>query len=490
MNIDVKQDLIGKILYVFAFIFLGYTFLVAIKYPFLTTDGWFTKGMVSLPVMQQIYITAVDVHPPLYYLLLKFIVKILTDLNLTFDLIFTIKLVSIIPSIIILAISVTKIRKNYGFFVGGLFAFSIITMSTFFTQYLTARMYSWGMLFIVLGFLCVKPILEKNHVKYWILLSIFAALGAYTHYFVAIAFVSLYIILLAFTFIKSVEFFKNWLISTLIGIILYLPWLLVLFNQLNTVQKSYWIPPITLETIINCFTCYSTYYYTPILYYGSLILLFIFVALIIKDFIKNREVTDEFLLIGILTYILTILIGITLSMTFKPILIIRYIIPVSSIIWILISIYLGKIDLKNLAIILAILILLLGVINISSQMDEIYKHHTETEMALDFFSSINNNDTIVIYDGMPKYVRFCGDLTNVEKTFVKYELNNMTREDEYIKILNLNDDEFKIPYDINSYQNKDVYLVRDFTTEIKPVEGYNFTDEFSFANIKVTKITK
>lgn len=489
MNLNVKEDLIGKILYVFAFVFLAFTFYVAIRYPFMTIDEWFTKGLVSLPMAQQIAITSIDVHPPLYYLLCTAVVSLVDMLHLNIDKVITLTVMSVIPAAAIFAVSLTKIRTNYGNLTGGLFAFSLLTMSSFFTQYLTIRMYSWGMLFIVLGFLCVKPILEKNDIKHWIVLSVIAALGAYTHYFIAIAFVSLYIVLFAFAFFKYRDFLRNWLISTVVGIIIYVPWLFSLFAQLGEVQQSYWIPPINIYTALNCFTCYMTLYWNEILFYASFILVIVFAALVVVNYVKNQDIDNEFLLIGILTYVLANLIGIILSLVFKPILIVRYVIPVSSIVWILISIYIGKMDLKKLAIVLALVILLAGTMNVSSQMSDVYTYHDQTEYAQNFLYKIDNDNSVVIFDGMQKYVRFCDDLANAQ-TFVKYELNNVTQEPEYISLLGLDTTEFKIPYDVNSHPDKDIYFVRDFRIEMDPVTGYDYSDVLSIENVNVTQIVK
>ena len=95
MDFKANEDLLGKLMYVLAAIFLGYTLYVAVRYPFLTVDGWFTKGLVSLPIAQQISITALDVHPPLYYLILNAVVGALGIFNT--DLILSMKISSIIP---------------------------------------------------------------------------------------------------------------------------------------------------------------------------------------------------------------------------------------------------------------------------------------------------------------------------------------------------------------------------------------------------------
>lgn len=66
-----------------------------------------------------ISITSIDVHPPGYYLLLKFVVDALAMLNLNIDSVILLTIVSIIPSVIILVISLTKIRNEYGYLTGG-----------------------------------------------------------------------------------------------------------------------------------------------------------------------------------------------------------------------------------------------------------------------------------------------------------------------------------------------------------------------------------
>lgn len=59
-------------------------------------------------------------------------------------------------------------------------------------------MYSWGLLFLFLGFLCFRDILNKSDVKSWVLFSLFAVLAAYTHYFVALSFGILYLLLFVY----------------------------------------------------------------------------------------------------------------------------------------------------------------------------------------------------------------------------------------------------------------------------------------------------
>ena len=65
------KNLIGKILFLLSIILLGVMIAVIFKKPFLETDEWFTKGIIQLSFQQMVNITAIDVHPPLYYIILK-----------------------------------------------------------------------------------------------------------------------------------------------------------------------------------------------------------------------------------------------------------------------------------------------------------------------------------------------------------------------------------------------------------------------------------
>lgn len=488
MNVNDKGDLLGKILLVISFILLGFSFIVAITFPYLSIDEWFTLGMMKLPVVQEIYITAIDVHPPLYYLILKLGMTAFDLLNFSLDPIIVMEIVSIVPYIFILALAVTKIRKDYGWLSSGVFAFTLFAMSNFFTQYLNARMYSWGLLFTVLGFLCVKPVLEKNDLKSWLLLSVFALLGAYTHYFVAITFVSIYLLLFVFILIKHRDYIKNWFISTVVGIVFYCPWVFILIQQLDKVHSGYWVKKPTLESTLNCIGSILTSYQDFILSVVVLILFIAFFALIVKRWISSRDTEDEFLLIGVLTFILSVLIALVVSFVFKPILLIRYIVPLIAVVWVVFSIYISKIEIKRIVVPLVLILMIIGFVNIAVQMDEVNAEHIATEETLGILSDMNNNHTIVVYEGMQKYLRFSGFLDNAT-AFTCYKLNNTDHYPPYVSIIKLNNDTFDFKKDVKNNSDYDVYYIRDISNKMKSTHDYKAEKVHRVSNCIFTKLT-
>ena len=491
MRYEFNKDKLGKCLIIFSFFMLIMMIYIAIRYPFLSVDEWFTKGLIKYPVDQLIQLTIIDVHPPLYYLILKAVIKILTTLHIAYDTVIVITLISIIPYIITLILSFTVIRKAYDWLTAGFFAFTLIFMSNFFLQFLTARMYSWGLLFILLGFLCVRPILEENNIKYWILLSICAVLGAYTHYFVAIAFVAMYIILFVSQILLNKEnkkdSIKNWLISVVVGIILYVPWLSALFGQLSKVHSNYGIPPMTSGDIIGYFNILFTTSDYSVLGIIVMIAILIFTLVYYRQYCDNNQ-ESRYLSIGLITILLTMIIAIVVSLTFKPIIRPRYLVPVSVLLWFAISVMIPKFDFKKVVIPILILFLIVGAVNIGEEMGTVYSEHERTVMDLNNLSQINNNNSIVVFDGMQKFVRFNDYLNQTDKYYV-YSVNGQNHTPKYVKVLDLKKTQFDIPKGIDKYENKTLYYIVDHKNGIDNAEGYQVNNVTKIQNTMIYSVT-
>ena len=152
-------------------------FICPISDVLIHVDEYWTLSLINLPFLEGMRIAISDVHPPLHYIIL-YAVSPITSNN-----IHLLKAVSIIPYFILLVISVTKIRNDYGWLACGLFTFTTATMSVFFIEFLTIRMYPWALLFMVLVFIYFKEVIGNFDRRSWILLTLFTLLGAYTHYF-------------------------------------------------------------------------------------------------------------------------------------------------------------------------------------------------------------------------------------------------------------------------------------------------------------------
>lgn len=396
MNINIKnyRDTIGIFFFALSIILLLFMVISPLNQYVINFDEYFTITLIHFPISDMINITANNVHPPLHYLILKFAVKALSILGIESN-IFAFKVVSIIPYALLLIVSATKVRKEYGWLAAGLFTFSLGIMSEFFKFYVTIRMYSWAILFLILAYIYLKDVLTKKDIKSWILLAIFSVLGAYTHYYAAISAVCLYLILFVYILVKDKEQIKYWFISAGLGIVLYTPWILTLVNQLIGVHNSYWIPDPNFVLVVS-----SLGYFVDAgsnLGNGiSFLILIILTALYLIQPDKDENDTT-FILMGIGVYVVTIALSLLLSVTFKPILVVRYLLPASAVLWLSISVLTSKLENKKMFFIafgLILLLFLTGISNTLAETDSLYKYGAEKENAFDQITQ--NNDSILV----------------------------------------------------------------------------------------------
>ena len=91
-NIE-NKDILGRGLIILSFIlFFIIIFLPAMKLLF-NIDEYFTLGIIKAPLLHGITMTANDVHPPLYYMILKAFLKIVSVLNINVDFIYLSKII-------------------------------------------------------------------------------------------------------------------------------------------------------------------------------------------------------------------------------------------------------------------------------------------------------------------------------------------------------------------------------------------------------------
>lgn len=414
------KDILGITFFALGIICLIYMFLTPLNHVIMHMDEYFTLTLTTLPLSDIITITSSDVHPPVYYILAKGVAQI-TEMTGA-DPLSSLRVLSIIPYIIILVISAVKIRKDYGLFTAGLFAFAMAVMSEFFQHFLIIRMYSWAILFLLIAFLAFKEIIETQDIKAWIVLTVFSVLCAYTHYFAAISAICLYLTLLAYLLKFKRDKIKIWGISTAAAIALYLPWTYSLLTQLNTIHGSYWITQVNHIKLINALGYFAYSNETAINAIAILILIAI-ISIYSKHTTANEK--DKFIIkSGFSIYLGTIILPILISVIFQPILVVRYLLPATAVLWLTISILVTKIEDKKMFMIsvgLIGLLLISGVVaTIHSNEGTYYNGICQTEILNNITEDPNSmliitNKNMIMYflDYANKTDMYCLDVSPV-----------------------------------------------------------------------------
>lgn len=204
-------------------------------------DEAFSLKLIQHGYAEMIRLTAMDVHPPLYYLILKFVVSLFPE---TVPVVYTAKLVSVIPFVLTLCAIWGTVRREWGKYTAGIVTVCLVAMPHVGSYGVEARMYSWAMYFVFLAFLEMCAILKGARRKNWVCLVLYSLGAAYTHYFAAVAVALFYLVLCIWAVLRARDQRKAWVCAAVCTAAGYFPWLLVLLRQLRAVKESYWIAPI------------------------------------------------------------------------------------------------------------------------------------------------------------------------------------------------------------------------------------------------------
>ncbi len=486
-----NKDIIGKFFFTLSFIILIYMLVTPLDHLILHVDEYFTLTLINFDVSEMIRLTAADVHPPLYYLILKFAMTAFGYFGVSSHSIYAVRVVSIIPYAIIMVISYVKIRKDYGWLTAGLFMFSLGVMSQFFFYFLIARMYSWAILFMLIAFIYTKEIYTKGNFKYWAIVTIASVLCAYTHYFAAISAVCLFLILIYYVLTKNRSQIKNLCISIVAGVLLYSYWISTLFAQLNVIHHGFWVPRVTVNSLIEDFGYYA--YCNNIFFAVIAILILIAIIYMYKKQLKEKYTVDNFyLLTGLGVYVGTILIALIVSLTYKPVLLARYLIPAAAVLWLSISILINKIEDKKIMMYSFALVCLLLIVGTGYMISTNFTMYDEGMAKENLFNEITQDENASLILARPNGVIYFLDFSDRVDTYcIKYTYVFDKTMEKLHENFNFTDTSEKdIPGLVINNTDRHFYLVNIMTWgDLNLTTQINKTTLLSDQGIEISRLT-
>lgn len=357
---------ISKLINYLVIIFTAIIYVSLIFNDSVWADEAYTMRLLKNNYIDIIKETAMDVHPPLYYLIAK-----------TFTIIFgysvpVVKVVSIMPVILIMLFVTIKSKKLFNenqSKIALIFNLLIAFIPIAFTMNIELRMYTWCMFFCTCSGIYAYQLYKDNkNKKSMTLFIIFSLFAAYTHYFAAVTVFIIYVFLLLSLIIKDR---KNWkicislIIITLIG---YLPWIPVVLGQVTTVKEDYWIQGIGVLSDIK--------YLFGEQFTTIFLVLFACIIVGLLRYILNNKKDNEakFALISILVLLGTIFVGYALSVLIRPIFVNRYMYGAVGLLFLGISIAITKLEYKT---IITDLLIALICINLPFSYTKSYKSEYE-----------------------------------------------------------------------------------------------------------------
>lgn len=289
-------------------------------------DESYTVGLINYNLLDLCKIAIYDVHPHLYYILLKLFSYIFGNS------IISLRLFSVLGAVVLASLGFTHIRKDFGEKTGFWFTFFAIFFSSSFKYALQIRMYTWAPVFVTLAAIYAYRMINyiEKPKKNSILFMTFSIMAAYTHYYGLIAVAIINLIVLTFYIIKKVNLTK-WILMACIQLGVFLPGLSVFLLQSRAGGAS-WIKVIYPNVIIDTIT--FNFVGVPLsdisvnspIYKISLCLAVTFYVLMIYCFLKFRKNKTEKVFPVVLAFIvyfgvIVFFLGVSV---FRPIYYVRY----------------------------------------------------------------------------------------------------------------------------------------------------------------------
>ena len=344
-NIKIKISGIAAILmYLCAGAFILYSVYLAFS-----TDIWydelFSMEFASRDILDMIFLTAADVHPPLYYIIVHLFIVVLKGASI--DAVIAAKLASIFPFFILYIYSLTVIRRKFGILTGALFSLAVIGMPNISEYLVEIRMYGWAILFVTAMCIHSLDFVENNKEKQIIGLKwgkalpvfLYGIMACYTQYYAAVAVFFVYLYLIIWSVRKNVMQLGIVLISANLTAVSFFPWISVVISQVGAVSENYWIQELGLRSLGGVVKYLTKPYFTTeiiAVLLAVIMSLIIFITIVLN--IKNEKMQLLFMpIFGI------VLFGFAASFIIRPFFIYRYMLPGIGAFWLGIIIAAGNI---------------------------------------------------------------------------------------------------------------------------------------------------
>lgn len=400
---------------------------ILILIPAFHTNIWFDEsysvGIVNHSFGEIWTIGGNDVHPILYYWMLK-IVNLLFGSNIIVYRIF-----STLGIITLGILGGTHIKKDFGTKTGLLFTFFSLFLPTMLNYALEIRMYSWTIVFVSLMAIYLYRFIKQKDTKNLILFGLFSILSCYMHYYALVCAGILNLGLIIYM-IKNrnntnKKILKRFILVEIIQIVLYLPWMFFFIKQLTRVGGGFWITiefPQILIDIINFQFKGSLNEIIPTIF--SIILWGYVIYIIIKNMRSKKDVKEG--IIPIMVY-LFVIIAVSIVSLKSPILYARYLFTITGLIIFAISYFLAKENNQFMIGGICGVILVMSLSNMITSVQENYD--ASNKEPIQYLEEKLESEDIIIYSNINNGGVIAASIDGNQQYFLNLE--NWTIEEAY-----------------------------------------------------------
>ena len=372
-------------------IFIGAIFILI---PAFHTNIWFDEsysvGIITHSFADIWTIGSNDVHPILYYWILKIISLIFGENILIY------RLFSAIGIMVLGILGLTHIRKDFGKKTGLLFTFFSFFLPVMLNYALEIRMYSWTIVFVTLMAIYLYRFIKQKDLKNIILFGIFSIISCYMHYYALACAGILNVGLIIYVIRKRKDFdkklIKQFIAVEVLQVLLYLPWFVFFVMQFIRVGSGFWISLEIPQIFIDVLNFQYMGNLNSTLALIVAILLYAYIGFLIYKSIKNKEDIKPGI-IPILVYVIIIVVMFLISLV-SPILYARYLFTITGLLIFFLSFFMAKEKNKYITIAICVIIAIMAIVNNVKICQENYDDSNGKQISY-LKENLQPNDTII-----------------------------------------------------------------------------------------------
>jgi hypothetical protein len=326
-----KADLVFVVILVLA----AGVYLYNLRFSDLWVDETFSKALAQKPLWRMRPLLAGDFHPPLYFLGLK-LWMMLVGPSAT-----TLRLFSVMGALSILIVGYVLGRRVFGDTAALCYCGLLLCLPMIATYSHAGRMYTWAACIVTGVFLSACRVMQSGKLRACILLGLFSAMAAYTHYYALMAAFWANLFVLVYLLLKRDKAWHKHALVALTAAASFLPWLLVLVGQARSVQRAFYIAPPTAATVLGCLTdpfAQNMWGWRPSI--PMIVITYGLGAWVGFGALRKRS-GREGAILGLATtvFVGTLLTALVLSLTVRPILMSRYMMSIVTLLMVAPALY-------------------------------------------------------------------------------------------------------------------------------------------------------
>ena len=238
-----------RIILILAPLFIGLIYLllcIANMHQSIWFDESYSAYLVRFDFGKIWEFTSVDVHPPLYYFLLKIWAHLFGH-NVE-----TMRVMSALLGALAIVFAYLWLKYKYGG-AAAVVASLLMAISPIMVRYgQEMRMYTLVILIVFAATYFLQLAIDHGKKYWWVIYAILVAAGMWTHYFCAFAWCAHVVYL--FTIYGKKIFQKKIILTYLLSVVLFLPWVPSLISQTSAVQSGFWIGETSVASIADYWT--------------------------------------------------------------------------------------------------------------------------------------------------------------------------------------------------------------------------------------------